>query len=123
MSLRKILLAAAVAAPLALSPVSALAQERGSEKAADVSNAHGGPTVTALPAGIEKKVEGDGVVPFGLARRYTPPTPQAEPGDDTNTDPGTEPTEPCSGDEIVTGPDGNLYVQHCDGTLEPLFLF
>jgi len=120
MWIRKILVAVAVAAPLAFGPIEALAQGRGSEQAAAVSNAQGGPTVTALPAGIEKKVENGGVVPFGIARRYSPPAPQAEPQPEPEPEPEPQP-EPCE-DEVVEI-EGILYVKKCDGTLVPIFPF
>jgi hypothetical protein len=119
MWIRKILVAVAVAAPLAFGPLDALAQGRGSEQAAAVSNAQGGPTVAALPAGIDKKAENGGVVPFGIARRYSPPAPQVEPQPEPEPEPQPEPCQ----DEIVQGPDGNLYLEKCDGTLIPLFPF
>ena len=117
MWLRKILVAAAVVAPLALAPVDALAQERGSERAAAVSNASGGPTVTTLPAGIQRNVEQGGVVPFGIARRYAPVVPEAEPEPQPEPEPEPEP-EPCETTIVMIG--FALYVQDCNGQLYPL---
>ncbi len=118
MWIRKILVAALVAAPLALSPVSASAQERGAERAAAVSNATGGPTVTQLPAGIAKKVDKGGVVPFGIDRRYSPPAPPVAPQPQPQPEPEPQPEEPCS--TTIVFINGQFFVQDCNGNLFPL---
>jgi hypothetical protein len=80
MWLRKILMTAAVAAPLALSPVQASAQQGGGPEAREQAHQYGGQTVTQLPPGIAQKVEQGGAVPEGIDRRYSPPAvPEAEP--------------------------------------------
>ena len=109
MWLRKILIAAAVVAPLALSPMDVFAQGRGAERsaaahsqAAAVENGThqlGGPTITELPAGIERVFAGRDLPP-GLARRYSPPAPEPEPAEpettpDTGADTPTEPDPSC----------------------------
>ena len=121
MSLRKILIAAAVVAPLALSPVQASAQQGRGAEASEQAHQYGGQNVTQLPPGIAQRVERGGTVPEGIARRYNPPAPEAapepEPDTTTGTDTSTDP-EPC--DTTVVMIAGVFYAQDCNGNLFPL---
>jgi hypothetical protein len=118
MSLRKILIAAAVAAPLALSPVQASAQQGRGAEAREQAHQYGGQTVTQLPPGIAQRVERGGTVPPGIDRRYAPPEPEPVPDVQPEPEPEPEPEpQPCS--PLPVFQNGAWYLD-CNGTLIPL---
>jgi hypothetical protein len=117
MWLRKILIAAAVALPLALNPVHASAQGRGPELAATPD---AGRTITELNAGLTRKVDGGGALPPGIARRYAPPVttpPAPEPEPEVQPEPEPEP-EPCASMLRMIG--FQLFLEDCHGNLTPV---
>ena len=113
MLLRTALLAAIVAAPMALTPATASAQERGIDRATTVSanapaHAHGlkNRVGKGIPKGVARVFTG-GNLPPGIARTRdaasslppeveTPPVPPDE-------DPQPEPAGGCTGGIIVVG--------------------
>ena len=120
MSLRKILIAAAIVAPLALSPIQASAQQGRGAEAREQAHQHGGQTVTQLPPGIAQKVERGGDVPEGIARRYSQPEPEPAPepdtGTDTGTDTGSETDPTCAWGPPMPDPDGTWWTTNsCTG--------
>jgi len=128
MSLRKILIAAAVAAPLAWMPAQAAAQDSGLDRAVSTDGAVQANAVAGwthkktpkeekgLPTGVEVRFA-DQTLPPGMTR--------TRPGSVVTTvasDPEPEPEPPvdetCSTTVVFIG--GFFYVQDCNGTLFPL---
>ena len=119
MSLRKILITAAVAVPLALAPAQASAQQGRGAEARGQTQQYASQTVTQLPSGIAQRVERGGTIPTGIDRRYAPPAP--EPVPDVVPEPEPEPVpepEPC--ETTVIFYNGGLALQDCNGNIFPL---
>lgn len=123
MLLRKLLLAAALMAPLATLPVSASAQTAGRDRAVvataqanSVSGWENGKATgrpTALPKGIANGAGGS-TLPPGISR--TRPQPEVE----SDPEPEDPPTETC-GSIPYTQPDGTFGVlDTCTGVFTPL---
>jgi hypothetical protein len=111
MFLRKILLAALVAAPLAWSPATVFAQERGTERAA-VATAQANATAgwtnsratnrpSELPAGVAARFQGE-TLPPGIDRTRPQTAPVPEPV-----------TEPCPVEAMFVN--GQLVFVDCNG--------
>ena len=122
--LRKMLLTAAVIAPLAWTPAHAAAQERGTDRAAAVGAATqaAGPTngraegrPTELPPEIAA-LFADQALPPGLANTREV---AADQGDGTGETQGEGGEDECTPVPVIV--DGKLMIQNCDGTLSDPF--
>lgn len=117
MSLRKILIAAAVAAPLAFGPMQASAQQGRGAEARDQAHQIGGQTATQLPPGIAQRVERGGDVPEGIAHRFAPPAPEPAPAPEPEPEPA-EPEAPCE-QQLVIEFGVPIGVVDCNGNFFP----
>jgi len=133
MWLRKILIAVAVAAPLAWTPAPVAAQERGLDRAATATaNADAVEGWThkktpkdqkGLPNGIARHYEDGDALPPGISRNRQLPQqdvalpPQPEPEPDPQPEPQPDP-EPCATTVVMIN--FQFFVQDCHGTLFPL---
>jgi hypothetical protein len=133
MLLRKLLLAAAIVAPLASMPSAVSAQEHGRDRA-NVAGAraeehhawdHGRAKGrrNELPKGIARGAGGS-TLPPGIRRtRHTEPDvqpePEVQPEPDVQPDPPPEPPTVCDTTLVYVG--GLPYLQDCNGNQTPLF--
>ena len=119
MWLRKVLMVAAVAAPLVWSPMEASAQNRGQDRAAAAQATNQGRT--DAPAGLANAFAGR-TAPAALVNRFPGLAPQPEPEPVVEPQPEPEPEpqpEPCS-PTMEWDPDGTLWVVGCDGERYPV---
>jgi hypothetical protein len=119
MWLRKVLIVAAVAAPLVWTPVDAAAQARGQDRAAPATQASSQASET--PAGLLHAFAGR-LAPDALVHRFPGLQPQPEPEPEVDPTPEPEPeeetTEPCSTEMVWI--DGQPYAEDCNGNLTPI---
>ena len=134
MLLRKLLLAAALVAPLASMPGAVSAQEHGRDRANVASHhadevhgwthGHANGRHNNLPPGIARQ-GGDWTLPPGIRRTRPQPEPDVQPepqsnpdnGGDTGT--GTDTGTTCDTTLVYVG--GLPMLQDCNGNLTPLF--
>jgi hypothetical protein len=127
MSLRKILIAAAVAAPLSWMPAHVAAQDSGLDQAVSTQGAAQAESVAGWTHKKTPKDEKD--LPEGVAVRFAdqtlpPGMTRTRPSTSTSTtseaEPEPEPTneDTCSQTVVFIG--GLFYVQDCNGNLTPL---
>jgi hypothetical protein len=116
MWLRKVLIVAAVAAPLVWSPMDASAQSRGQERAAQAQATHQG--LTDAPAGLVNAFAGL-TAPDALVNRF--PGLQTQPEPEVEPEPEPEPESPQCESMFPVWVDGEVFI-YCDGVLIPTTL-